>query len=175
MEKTEIDKITGWFAGRLPDGWFTGAPSVTVDDKQILVVGTLAEPSLGGEASAEVKAGAEAGRISRFREGTRGWRIEIAREAERQFKLPVTWGATCGGTSITFTPGGSGRGHGGGEGSEEAKKVMIAARRRALRAWRRRYAFGGPPAWRRAPWDGPGTWRRGPQSGGPSGGDVQNF
>src|SRR5207245_11021399 len=84
MEKTEVDKIAGWFAGRLPDGWFTGAPSVTVDEKQILVVGTLVEPGLGGEASAEVKAGAEAGRIARFREGTRGWRIEIAREAERQ-------------------------------------------------------------------------------------------
>jgi hypothetical protein len=170
MEKAEIDKIAGWFAGRLPDGWFTGAPAVTVDDKQILVVGTLAEPSLGGEASAELKAGAEAGRISRFREGTRGWRIEIARQAERQYKLPVTWGATCGSTTLTFTPGGSGRGD-GGEASEEAKKVMIAARRRAIRAWRRRFAFGGPPAWRRAPWAGPGPWRRGPWSGG----DVQSF
>ena len=39
MEKTELDKITGWFAGRLPEGWFTGAPSVTVDEKQVLVVG----------------------------------------------------------------------------------------------------------------------------------------
>src|SRR5438552_16230625 len=61
MEKAEVDKITGWFAGRLPDGWFTGAPSVTVDEKQVLVVGTLEAPDLGGEASAEVKAGAEAG------------------------------------------------------------------------------------------------------------------
>jgi hypothetical protein len=170
MEKTEVDKITGWFAGRLPDGWFTGAPSVTVDEKQVLVVGTLEAPELGAEVSAEVKAGAEAGRIARFREGTRGWRIEIAREAERQFKLPVTWGATSGGTTINFTPGGSGRGHGGSEGTEEAKKVMIAARRRAVRAWRQRYAFGGPRAWRSAPWGGPGQWRRDS-----SGGDVQNF
>jgi hypothetical protein len=170
MEKSEVDKITGWFAGRLPDGWFTGAPSVTVDEKQVLVVGTLEAPSLGADALADVKAGAEAGRIARFREGTSGWRIEIARAAERQFKLPVTWGATSGGTTITFTPGGSGRGHGGGEGTDDAKKVMIAARRRAVRAWRQRYSFGGPPAWRRAPWGGPGQWRRGP-----SGGDVQNF
>jgi hypothetical protein len=148
-----------------------GAPSVTVDEKQILVVGTLAEPGLGGDASAEVKAGAEAGRIARFREGTRGWRIQIAREAEHQYKQPVTWGAVCGGTSVTFTPGGSGWSHGGGEGEDEAKKVMIAARRRAIRAWRQRFAFGGPPAWRRGPWGGPGSWRRGPWSGG----DVQNF
>jgi hypothetical protein len=170
MEKAELDKISGWFAGRLPDGWFVGAPSVTTDDKQIVVVGTLTEPQLGEGASAEAKAGAEAGRIARFREGTRGWRIEIAREAERQFKLNVTWGATCGGTTTTFTPGGSGRGEGGGEG-EEAKKVMIAARRRAFRAWRRRFAFGGPPAWRGSSGPGPGTWRRGRWPGG----DVQNF
>jgi hypothetical protein len=170
MEKTEVDKVTGWFAGRLPDGWFTGAPSVTVDDKQVLVVGTLEAPSLGADASAEVRAGAEAGRIARFREGTRGWRIQIAREAEHQFKLPVTWGAVSGGTTLTFTPGGSGRGQGGGEGTEEAKKVMIAARRRAVRAWRQRYAFGGPRAWRRAPGSGPGPWSRDPSSG-----DVQNF
>lgn len=171
MEQTEVDKIAGWFAGRLPDGWFVGAPSVTVDEKQILVVGTLAEPGLGGDASAEVKAGAEAGRIARFREGTRGWRIQIAREAEHQYKQPVTWGAVCGGTSITFTPGGSGRGHGGGDGEDEAKKVMIAARRRAARAWRQRFAFGGPPAWRRGSSGIPGSWRRGPWSGG----DVQSF
>jgi hypothetical protein len=173
MEKTDADKIAGWFAGRLPDGWFTGAPTVTVEEKQILVVGTLSEPNVGADASAETRAGAEAGRIARFREGTRGWRIEIAREAERQFKLPVTWGATSGGTTTTFTPGGSGwrQDGGGGEGEDEAKKVMIAARRRALGAWRRRFAFGGPPAWRRGAWGVPGTWRRGPGSGG----DVQNF
>ena len=45
MEKTKLDEITGWFAGRLPDGWFTGAPSVTTDDKQVLVVGTLDAPA----------------------------------------------------------------------------------------------------------------------------------
>jgi hypothetical protein len=176
MEKTELDKISGWFAGRLPDGWFSGPPSVTSDDKQVLVVGTLSEPNLGTDASGEVKAGAEAGRIARFREGTRGWRIEIAREAERQFKLPVTWGATCGGTSVTFTPGGSGRHHEAAEG-EDPKKVMIDARRRAMRAWRRRFAFGGPPAWGRGarggPWGGPGSWagRRGPGTGD----DTQSF
>jgi hypothetical protein len=171
MEQADLDKIRGWFAGRLPDGWFTGAPSVTADDEQILVVGTLTEPALPADASADVKAGAEAGRIARFRETTRGWRIEIAREAERRFKLPVTWGATCGGTTKTFTPGGSGRGEGRAEGQEEARRVMIAARRRALRAWRRRFAFGGPRAWRRGPWGGGWGGPRAPWSGG----DFQSF
>jgi hypothetical protein len=151
MANVEHDKITGWFAGRLPDGWFTGAPSVTIDEKQILVVGTLTGPALPEGASAELKAGAESGRISRFREATRPHRIAIAREAERRFELNVTWGATCGGTTQTFTPGGSGRRQ-AEESEGEPSKVMIHARRRALRAWRRRFAFGGPPGWRRAGW-----------------------
>ena len=109
MEKAKLDEITGWFAGRLPDGWFTGAPSVTTDDKQVLVVGTLDAPALTEGATAETKSGAEAGRIARFRESTRGPRILNAREVERKHEVPVTWGAICGGTTLTFTPGGSGR------------------------------------------------------------------
>jgi hypothetical protein len=151
MATPERDEIAGWFAGRLPDGWFTGAPSVTIDDGQIVVVGTLTEPTLPVDAPAQMKAGAEAGRISRFREATRPHRIHIAREAEHKFELDVTWGATCGSTSETFTPGGSGRRREGTEG-EEAKKVMIAARRAAMRRWRRRFGFGGPWAWRRHDW-----------------------
>ena len=88
MEKTEVDKIAGWFAGRLPDGWFTGAPSVTVDEKQILVVGTLAEPGLGGEASAEAKAGAEAGRIARV--NMKAGRVCIAKPRHGAASDPAT-------------------------------------------------------------------------------------
>jgi hypothetical protein len=149
MSTSQSDKVAGWFAGRLPDGWFTGAPSVTIDEKQILVVGTLTEPTVPEGASADLKAGAEAGRIARFREATRPYRIAIAREAERQFELPVTWGAIAGGTTLTFTPGGSGRRSSEGKEGEEARKVMIHGRRRAARAWRRRFAFGGPRVWRR--------------------------
>jgi hypothetical protein len=163
MEKTEHDKVAGWFAGRVPDGWFTGPPSVTVDDEQVLVVGTLAEPALPEGASADLKAGVEAGRISRFREATRPYRIAIAREMERELELPVTWGAACGGTTVTFNPGGSGwRRKGEAEAEGEATKVMIHGRRRRAMAWRRRFAFGGPRAWRGGPWQ---PWR----------GDVQSF
>lgn len=125
MEKAKLDEIAGWFAGRLPDGWFTGAASVNADDKQILVVGTLESPTLPDGATTEVKAGAEAGRIARFRETTRGARIWIAREVERKYETPVTWGATCGATTQTFTPGGSGRRRrGGSEGSEPQQTVI---------------------------------------------------
>jgi hypothetical protein len=139
MATHERDEIAGWFAGRLPDGWFTGAPEVTIDEGQIVVVGTLAEPALPADAPAQLKAGAEAGRISRFREATRPYRIHIAREAERRFELDVTWGATCGGTTEKFTPGGSGRRQ-SSEG-EEPQKTMIAHRwgprwhRRRWHAW----------------------------------------
>ena len=36
-----------WLSGRLPDGWFVGAPEVTVDREEIVVVGEL--PPLEGE------------------------------------------------------------------------------------------------------------------------------
>src|SRR3712207_8809761 len=36
-----------WLRGRLPDGWFVGAPEVTVDREEIVVVGEL--PPLEGE------------------------------------------------------------------------------------------------------------------------------
>ena len=37
-------EIQGWFAGRLPDEWFTGPAEVTVDREEITIVGTLPEP-----------------------------------------------------------------------------------------------------------------------------------
>ena len=108
MDEKELGSVKGWFAGRLPDGWFQGV-QVTVEDDQIVVVGTLPEVSLGASASAEEKEGAAAGRISRFREETRGARIGIAQEAEERFKKFVTWGAVLGTVTKRFTPGGGGR------------------------------------------------------------------
>jgi hypothetical protein len=148
MNTHSAEWIAGWFAGRLPDGWFTTAPSVTTDGRQILVVGALAGPELPEDATAEFRAAAEAGRIARFREATRPERIAIAREAQRRFDLPVTWGATCGGTTITFTPGGSGVPRIGGP------ELRAALRRR--RAWQARphVLWPGPWGWGPTPWAG---------------------
>ena len=88
------DDAAEWFAGRLPDGWFTGPPVVSVDRDEIVVVGTIEAPE--GEAAAE-------GRIQRFREETREARIAIAAEAERRYGRKVAWGATAGGTTRLFT------------------------------------------------------------------------
>jgi hypothetical protein len=125
MDEKELGSIKGWFAGRLPDGWFAGV-EVAVEDDQIVVIGTLPETNLGS--TPEEKEGAAAGRIARFREETRGERIGIAREAEERFRKYVTWGAKLGGVTKRFNPGGGG---GGGRG-DDRRSVMI-------RRWMRRH------------------------------------
>jgi hypothetical protein len=96
------DDAKAWFAGRLPDGWFTGEVDVTVDREEIVVVGKLS--ALGDDFTDDAeRAAAEAGRISRFREDTRDERIEIARQAEHRYRRKVAWGARLGGTEEMFT------------------------------------------------------------------------
>jgi hypothetical protein len=96
------EKLRGWFTGRLPADWFTAAPDIKVDREEITIVGTLAEPAEAGASAAERAAAAE-GRIRRFREETRGRRIEIAREAEHRFRRKISWGVTCADVTEMFT------------------------------------------------------------------------
>ena len=107
MSTADTASIQSWFAGRLPDGWFSGV-EVSVEDDQIVVLGKLSEEGLPSSGESERESFA-AGRIGRFREETRGRRIGIAREAEERFDKNVTWGAVLGGVTKRFTPGGSGR------------------------------------------------------------------
>ncbi len=109
-EQVSAGDVTGWLAGRLPDGWFSAAPQVTVDREEILIVGPLtapdvpvSEPGATDEEKAAATAAAEAGRISRFREETRDERVRIAREAEHRYGRKVAWGARAGDTSELFT------------------------------------------------------------------------
>ncbi len=95
--------LLGWFAGQLPDGWFTSPPEVTFDNDEILVVGRLPAPELGEDASAETRQVAESARIDRFREDTREQRVRIAEDAQRRFRRKVSWGASCGSTTEQFT------------------------------------------------------------------------
>ena len=118
------EKIRGWFAGRLPDEWFVGAPEVLVDREEITVIGHLASPGTPADAkAADAKAapaggsapeagadrsGSEAesaaiGRSRRFREETRDARIEIAQEAEHTFGRKVSWGVVCDNRKVMFT------------------------------------------------------------------------
>ncbi len=95
----ERAEVAGWFAGRLPDGWFTGPVELTVDRDEITVVGTLPEPEAGeGDPTA-----ARAGRISRFREETREQRMAVADAAQARYGRSVAWGASCGDVREVFT------------------------------------------------------------------------
>jgi hypothetical protein len=96
-------QIKAWFSGRLPDGWYTGAPKVVVDDDEILITGTLPNVEYDNDASADDKRTAEAARIQRFREDTREERMRIADEAQGAFRRHVAWGAGVGESELYFT------------------------------------------------------------------------
>lgn len=108
--------MAAWFAGRIPDDWFTEPVTVTADREELLVTGTLAEPTVTAEAEGtadedtadhgsadEVRDVACASRIDAFREDTRDRRIRIASEAERRFGRKVSWAARCGPVETVFT------------------------------------------------------------------------
>jgi hypothetical protein len=95
--------LVGWFAGRLPDGWFTGRPEIRVDRDEILVVGTLPDDGTTVEGDESATTAARLGRIARFREETREQRIAIAQEAEPRYGRKVAWGAQIDGTREVFT------------------------------------------------------------------------
>ncbi len=101
-DPTDSD-IAGWFAGRLPDGWFTGPPTVAADGDEILVTGQLPDVEVAAGSDQNALAAARAARIDRFREETREQRMRIANEAERRFRRKVAWGAGCGDQTKTFT------------------------------------------------------------------------
>ncbi|OCB38347.1 hypothetical protein A5675_16080 [Mycobacterium malmoense] len=82
-----------WFAGRLPEDWFDGDPTVIVDREEITVIGRL--PELAGSENEESEARA-AGRASRFREETRSERMHIADEAQDRYGRKVSWGVEVG-------------------------------------------------------------------------------
>jgi hypothetical protein len=97
------ENIPDWFAGRIPAGWFAGPPEVLSDGDEILVIGPLPDVELAAGTSEEGRAAARSARIDRFREETRDDRVRIAREAERQFRRKVAWGARCGDQTRVFT------------------------------------------------------------------------
>jgi hypothetical protein len=100
---TSAEELQGWFAGRLPGEWFAGAPDVSVDREEILVVGTLSDPELPEGASSEAAAAARLARIDGHREDTRERRMRIAQEAQHRFGRHVSWGAQCGDVRKLFT------------------------------------------------------------------------
>ena len=103
MNDISTDELRGWFAGRIPEDWFTGPLEVTVDREEILVVGELAEVKATKGAGAAEAAAARESRIDGFREDTRSMRMRIADEAQGRFRRHVSWGVRLGGETQLFT------------------------------------------------------------------------
>ncbi len=98
-----VDDAPAWFGGRLPEGWFVEAPTVTADRDEIVVVGTLAGPEVAEGSDAAAVTAAALGRIGRFREETRDERMQIADEAEARYHRKVAWGVRIGDEQVMFT------------------------------------------------------------------------
>jgi hypothetical protein len=103
MPDMTLDELRGWFAGRLPDDWFSGAPEVTVDREEILVVGEIPDVKAAKGASEAEAAAARESRVDAFRSDTRRQRMDIAEDAQRRFRRHVSWGAKVGGETHLFT------------------------------------------------------------------------
>jgi hypothetical protein len=89
------ERVTGWFAGRLPAEWQSAPAVVTVDREEITVILSIDDVDLPDSSDAAL-AEARAGRASAFREDTRDQRMEIAREAQHRFERKVSWGLAVG-------------------------------------------------------------------------------
>jgi hypothetical protein len=94
------DDAAAWLTGRLPDDWFVGTPTISIDREEIVVIGELTAPEGTDEKST---AAAAQGRIGRFREETREARMTIADEAEARYGRKIAWGASIGDTRVLFT------------------------------------------------------------------------
>ena len=88
---TEHKKLEELVSPMIPGGWFEGPPRLTVDDDEVLIVGTLAE---GGPGDNDPQA---------FREATRAARMEIADRVQPAIGRSVAWGVTAGDTTTVFT------------------------------------------------------------------------
>jgi hypothetical protein len=94
------ERVTGWFAGRLPAEWQAAPAEITIDREEITVVLTVPDVELPGAESdgpSEVAlAEARAGRAKECRVETRDQRMEIAREAQHRYEAKVSWGVRVG-------------------------------------------------------------------------------
>jgi hypothetical protein len=98
-----LERVRGWFTGRVPEEWQAEPVTVVVDREEIIVGLTLPDVDLNEGTSAAEADEARAGRAKAFREDTRGRRMSIAGEAERRFDRKVSWQVTIGDRTELFT------------------------------------------------------------------------
>jgi len=97
---TSASELNAWFAGQIPDDWFTEPVSCRVDRDEIVVTGALVMPKVTDEDDPAVAARS---RIWAFREATRDDRIAVAQRAEATWHRSVTWAVTIGDEAETFS------------------------------------------------------------------------
>jgi len=98
-----LERVRGWFTGRVPEEWQVAPVEVSVDREEVIVRLTVADVDLPeGTSETEVES-ARAGRAKAFREDTRGKRMGIADEAERRFERKVSWQVRVGDRDELFT------------------------------------------------------------------------
>jgi len=95
-----LERVRGWFTGRLPDAWRGDGWSIVVDREEITL--TLVIEDVTGATDVETTE-ARAGRAKAFREETRTQRMKVAREAEHRFDRKVSWGVRVGDHSELWT------------------------------------------------------------------------
>ena len=90
---THIDKqkLEELLTPLLPPEWFDGPPRLTVDDDEILIVGTLSPAGPGG------------GDAAAFREATREARMRIATSIQPITRRSVAWGVATDEAETIFT------------------------------------------------------------------------
>jgi hypothetical protein len=81
------EQITQFLSDRVPDGWFTGPPSIQMDADEILCVGVLPK----GVAAED------------FRQATRPLRVQIAEQVATRFGRALSWGVEADDRTVLFT------------------------------------------------------------------------
>src|SRR5260221_11893046 len=83
QQESAVERVRGWFTGRMPEEWLDGALDGRVDRGEITGIVPIAGPQATEGASEAELAAAGEGRSRRFREETRRHRIGVARQAVR--------------------------------------------------------------------------------------------
>ena len=96
-----LERVRGWFSGRLPEDWQASPADISIDRDEIVV--TLQLPDVATGAGEAETAEAREGRASAFREDTREQRMAIAREAQRRYERTVSWGVKIGDHEELYT------------------------------------------------------------------------
>src|SRR6266581_8386338 len=103
QQASAVDRLRGWFTGRMPEEWLNGTLEVRLDREEITVILPISAPQTAEGASEAEQSAAWDGRARRFREETRQHRIEIAQEAEHTHGRKVSWGVRSADQTVMFT------------------------------------------------------------------------